>query len=213
MRPSTSALWLLLICSLALATCKTARSRPSLTANNSSPQVKYAPSEETLRQNAIYVFKGKANEVWQSKTTAALSPQSRITGKIALVWRSSDRSTDMRLFEDKESKIDKSRIEYYGFKEQEIAIKVEEIDTLIKVDCEKGDEVGEYRFISRTIPAYAMKCKVEVIDYKNRTIFAEREIINRKMDKTVKGNPYWSYYPLDPPFDEIRKYLKTLKSK
>jgi len=211
MRPSNVALWLLLISSLALTTCKTVRSRPSYSANNNSSPVKYAPSTETLRQNSIDSFKGKADELWEFHAPRELNPKARIKGKIAFLWRTSN-GIDMHLFDDKNSKVDKKTLDYYGFKEDEIAIKVDEIDTLIKVWCLKGDQIGEYQS-GRAIPAYAKECDVDVIDYRNRTTFAEREIINRKMERTVEISINASEYILEPPFDQIRKYLKSLKSK
>jgi GYF domain 2 len=84
---------------------------------------------------------------------------------------------------------------------------LDELDTLIQIDCQRGSIIGK----KKKTTFYSNKCTVNLIDYKNSVIFAQKVIENKKLDGSSEGDDYEpNSEVLDFPEDEIKSFLKTM---
>ena len=92
-----------------------------------------------------------------------------------------------------------------------MALKPDEIETLIHLNCHQGKAIG--RFVSKssgkTVPAFGMTCKVSIIDYKSLTTIAQKTFEDNVMEEETSSiDEEDKKYVNNPPLDKIQKYLE-----
>jgi hypothetical protein len=100
---------------------------------------------------------------------------------------------------------------------------MEEIGSIVKVDCGKGASIGQYVLKDKgtKIPAFSSFCKVSIIDNTIPAVIAQKTFTNSTMvdnyitDVDKKGNLY-NYnkeYVASFPTSEIADFLGKLPKK
>lgn len=103
------------------------------------------------------------------------------------------------------------------------AFLMDEVGSIVRIECGKGPKVGEYtvKESNLTIPAYSSVCKVAIIDNTIPAVIAQKSYTNStltdfnviKTDK--KGQIYErdKEYLVPPPDSEIKEFLEKLPKK
>jgi hypothetical protein len=142
---------------------------------------------------------GKAEELMNLPTTEKLDSNQRITGKVAVVETYPNLPVSLEGFKP-DGTID--QLSMFFFAPQRKAQTLDEIDTLVKVDCHKG------KTIAGTSPvSYASECDVSVIDYKAKTVFAKKSFENSSIPE---GGATSNVAP--SPSEEIKQYLRQFST-
>jgi hypothetical protein len=144
---------------------------------------------------------GKAEELKNTQATEKLDPTARIGGKVAVVESSFNRPATLEGFHA-DGAID--QLSAFFFSPRRKAQSVEEIDTLVKIDCQKGNPIG---VSSPTM--YASVCDVSLIDFKNKTVFARKRFEN---NSTFNGVSVVDESVARPPSEEIKAYLREFST-
>ena len=98
----------------------------------------------------------------------------------------------------------------YGVSENQIAVNLAELDTLVQITCGKGRVIGKYGPRMAYVPAYSNICNVSIIDYRASKTFAQKSFVNQKKPKTINVLDTENEYILDAPMEEVEKYLSNL---
>lgn len=133
-----------------------------------------------------------------------LNPNAAIKGKFAVAYKDAGGRASLKGIDGLGKEIYKYDYEKWGVGPERIAEKPEEIETLIKVSCQKGAKLGA---VKRT-GVFANKCEVSVIDYKAGSVIAKQSFENKKMDTDVDTDTYPSQYIVLYPYSEIDEYIK-----
>jgi hypothetical protein len=146
-------------------------------------------------------MKEKADDFAKFSPTLKLDSKAKLKGKIAVV-ESDKNGASMYGFNYDFTKIE----EYmsYGLKPEMIAKTPEEVDSLVQISCKKGRMLGRYE---GNIVGYGNDCKVSLIDYRNKTIFAQKSIANNKAEKSVSSVYDGGDYIMPMPTSEISDYI------
>lgn len=140
-------------------------------------------------------------ELVRLPTTVSLKPDAALKGKIKIVQKYEKGAPEATL----NSLIKGS--EHYGFPYEKIAQKPEELETLVKVTCVKGSQIGK----TGKVPLFSSRCEVSLIDYKTLSVIAQKTFENKILDEhTSNISDTFSAWIVDPPKQEIENYLKGL---
>lgn len=140
---------------------------------------------------------GKAEELMNTQATEKLDPAARIGGKVAVVESHFNRPALLEGFHA-DGAID--QLSAFFFSPRRKAQSVEEIETLVKINCQKGNAIGA------SLPTmYASQCDVSLIDFKNKTVFAKKKFEN---NSTFNGVSVLDESVARPPSEEIKAYLR-----
>jgi GYF domain 2 len=151
-------------------------------------------------------MKDKAEELAKLSPAIKLDSTAKIKGKVALVEKGQF-DAEMDFFNVYYKEISETNVTSYGLTTEMLAYKPEEIDTLIQTICTKGKVIGHYE---AGITGYANNCKVSLIDYKSKTIFAQKTFTNSKPDKSISSVYDKSKeFIVITPFTEIQDYVKS----
>ena len=157
---------------------------------NSLPVNEIAPNMTSLDEN----------ELIRLPTTVSLNSDAAIKGKIAFA----------RKFEKGDAGQSPVEIDGYAINDfpfDKRAVKPEEIETLVKITCGKGDKIGQ----KGEAVQYSNRCEVSLIDYKTLTVFAQKTIENKNLDNTPAAKDSKAkIWITDLPEAEIANYLKNL---
>jgi hypothetical protein len=142
----------------------------------------------------------KYKELWDKQAELAkltpplkLDPKAMIKGKVLVVGN----------LNTKHGHVDD------GISSLRKAESLEELETLIQVDCSKGRFLSNYE---KGVKGYASVCKVSLIDYRTPAVIAqktftntEREEVIRELD--VRDNEYVAPHPVG----DIRSYIDSFQ--
>ena len=98
----------------------------------------------------------------------------------------------------------------YGISDNQIAVNLAELDTLVQIICGKGRSIGKYGPRMAYIQAYSNICNVSIIDYRASKTFAQKSFVNQKKPKTINVLDGENEFILDAPMEEVEKYLSGL---
>lgn len=166
------------------------------------------------RATQIYEFKKKAKDLMTLGMSTKLDPKAKIKGKVAIA--SSDYKADytMEGFGYGNEEYSESTLKSYGLEKEDLAITADEIDTLIQIDCTKGNKIGVYKITDgRTLDAYANECEVEVGDYTSKTVFSKKSFVSKNLSKEIKVSAEDYQIVASEPGYEIGQYVKTLQNR
>ena len=157
---------------------------------NSLPVDKVAPEMTSLDEK----------ELIKLPTTVSLTADAALKGKIKLA----------RQYE--EADISQSPVKIDGylssiFPSAKLATKPEELETLVKIVCGRGDKIGQ----TGKTAQYANRCVVSLIDYKSLTVVAQKTIENKSLDTNPSAESAGvRIWVTKFPSEEIESYLKSL---
>jgi hypothetical protein len=144
---------------------------------------------------------GKAEELMKTQAAEKLDQAARIGGKVAVVESHFNRPASLEGFHA-DGAVD--HLSAFFFSPRRKAQSVEEIDTLVKIDCQKGDGMG-----GSSPTMYASQCDVSLIDFKNKTVFARKKFENKS---TFNGVSVLDESVTRPPSEEIKAYLREFST-
>ena len=144
---------------------------------------------------------GKAEELMNTQAAEKLDPAARISGKVAVVEIYPNMPVSLEGF-NADGTID--GLSAFFFSPRRKAQSVEEIETLVKVNCRKGGA------ISGSSPTmYASECDVSLIDFKTKTLFAKKRFENNStLNGVSPSNPNLAR----TPSEEIKAYLREFST-
>lgn len=185
----------------------------SVPVSNSNDNSYQIPSES---ERIYQVMEDKANELGRIATTVKLDPNAKIKGKVAVVAKKYEFSSDYEIEGFNAFKTDfgsKYELERFNLSKERMAVKPDEIETLVNITCNQGKAIG--RYVSPTggksVPAYSMICKVAIIDYPAKTVIAQKTLENRTLEKTVSVADDDTKYVNLAPWEEITDYLRSFQ--
>lgn len=138
-------------------------------------------------------------ELIRLPTTVSLSSDASLKGKIKLV-----RQYEEADISQNPVKIDGSLSSVFPF--AKLAVKPEELETLVKVVCARGSKIGQFGKTTQ----YSNRCEVSLIDYKTLTVVAQKIIENTTVDDNPSAKNVTKIWVTKMPEKEIENYLKSL---
>ena len=186
--------------------CKLSNRNSSKSSNVNGPTP--TATERPLTE-VILDFDSKKDELGKFTAPVELDPAARVKGKVAIVEGEEGRYTlegfDYYVFDEDELK-------EYGLSKENLALKVEEIDTLVQTNCEKGSRINSYRTEDgKTIPAYALECETLVFDYKAPSIIARKKFRSVEFVESLKVTSATTDITAIMPTEQVQKYVKSLR--
>lgn len=146
----------------------------------------------------------KVRELEKQPLPAKLDPKAVIKGKVFFVESSEARSR----YADYDR----------GISDYRKARSVEELGSVIRVNCSKGKFLGEYakRYSASsldTIPvkAYGVNCQVSLIDYPARVVVAQKNFSNNEGGEVLTERSVGGEHVNPPPVGEIASYVDGLR--
>lgn len=146
----------------------------------------------------------KVRELEKQSPPVKLDPKAAIKGKVFFL-----ESTEAR-----------SRYADYdrGISDDRKARSLEELGTVIRVNCSRGKFLGEYgkRYSTSsldTIPvkAYGVNCQVSLIDYPARAVVAQKNFSNNEGGEVLTERSVGGEHVNPPPVGEINSYVDSFR--
>lgn len=139
-------------------------------------------------------------ELVRLPTTVGLKPDAALKGKIKFA----------RKYEEGDISQAPSKIDGYldnSFPLSKATSTPAELETLIKIVCGKGDQIGQ----SGKTTQYGNRCEISVIDYKTLTVIAQKIVENKTLDDNPSAKDAGvKIWVTKLPKEEIENYLKSL---
>jgi hypothetical protein len=188
--------------------CKLSNRKTSNSSNVNSPTP--TATEAPLSQ-IILEFDSKKDELGKFTAPIQLDPEASVKGKVAIVEGEEGRYTlegfDYYVFDEDELK-------EYGLAKDDLALKVEDIDTLVQTNCDKGNRINSYKTPDgKSIPAYALDCETLVFDYKAPAVIARKKFRSEEFVESLKVSSATTDITAIMPTEQVQKYVKSLRSR
>ena len=182
--------------------------------NRSSTNSDSAPSPTptaTPLSMVILDFDSKKEELGEFTAPTQLDTEASVKGKVAIV-EGEEGSYTLEGFDYYD--YDEEELEAYGLSKDDLALKVEEIDTLVQTNCSKGRRINSYTTSDgKTIPAYALECETLVFDYKAPAVIARKKFRSEDFVDSLKVSKATEDITAIRPTEQIQKYIKGLRSR
>ena len=176
---------------------------------NTSESPKPANNKPLVKANTENLI-AKAKEIAETSFPLKLNPKAKMKGKILMIERSQFHSVGIKGFDYKGDDFYQLDLDAFGLKKEDLAIKPEEIETAILKACDKGKQIGQYAMSDgKKIPAFALDCKVSIIDYRNSTIVAEKKIPSKGMYDDILTSNTTKEWVAGEPSEAINAYIKN----
>lgn len=150
-------------------------------------------------------FMDTAPELARVALPVNLNDNPTIKGKVAVVRNDSVGRFELKGFDYKGEDYTTYN-ETFGIPKEKLAVKTDEIDTLIRVICAKGTQIGSVKGVT----VYANKCEVSLVDFKASTVIAQKIFENKQWDRDIDTELYKHGYVALSPDQEIEEYIKQL---
>lgn len=206
---SSSRFPVMLLLMLAVAFgCKLSNRNTSKSSNVNSPT---PTATEVPLSQTISEFESQKDELGKFTAPIQLDPEASVKGKVAIVEGEEGRYTlegfDYYVYDEDELK-------EYGLAEEDLALKVAEIDTLVQTNCDKGRRISSYRTPEgKGIPAYALECETLVFDYKAPAVIARKKFRSEEFVESLKVTASTTDITAIMPTEQVKKYVKSLRSR
>jgi hypothetical protein len=149
-------------------------------------------------------LQGKVKELIALKPPVKLEKNPAFKGKVVVVeQRDKDNEYSLRMLPGDE-------LPRYGLSSERLAANLAEIDTLVQILCGKGKEIGKFGPRMAYVPAYSNTCNVSVIDYRESKTIAQKVFVNAKKPAKIYVRDDQNEYILDPPTEDVEKFLSAL---
>lgn len=145
--------------------------------SNSFRKLDNKPQTHNLSWTKFDAMRMKAEELAQLSPPLKLEENPRIKGKVAVIIKDRDIAAEIKGFDQYFDGYSLSNYETYGLAKRRLATRLEEIETLIQILCDKGDEITTFE---NGVKGYENFCKVSLIDYKNNLIIAQDTFRNNR---------------------------------
>ena len=150
-------------------------------------------------------FRNLASEMARVAVPEKIDANASIKGKFAYVLRDADGRAELKGFDGMGKNFQKYDYEKWGVGSERLAENIAEVETLVRVVCQKGERLGAVR---RTT-VFAQKCEVSIIDYQASNVVAKKSFENKKMETDVDTKIYPSRYVVLYPYTEMDEYVKS----
>jgi hypothetical protein len=152
----------------------------------------------------------KAKEIAEVSFPLKLDPKAKAKGKILVIARSEFKSVGVKGFDYNGDDYYQFDLDTFGLKKETLAVKPEEIETVILKACDKGKQIGQYAISGgKKIPAFALDCKVSIIDYRIPAVVAEKKFPSRGMYDDILTSNSAKEWVAGEPGAEINEYIKN----
>ena len=156
-------------------------------------------------------FDSKKEELGKFTAPDRLDPAARVKGKVAIV-EGEEGSYTLEGFDYTD--YDEEELQAYGLTKDDLALRVEEIDTLVQTNCSKGRRISSYKTEDGTsIPAYALECETLVFDYKAPAVIARKKFHSEEFVDSLKVTSATTDVTAIRPTEQVQKYIKGLRSR
>ena len=159
----------------------------------------------------ILDFDSKKEELGKFTASTQLDTGAGVKGKVAIV-EGEEGSYTLEGFDYYD--YDEDELEAYGLTKDDLALRVEEIDTLVQTNCSKGRRINSYTTSDgKTIPAYALECETLVFDYKAPAVIARKKFRSEDFVDSLKVSKSTEDITAIRPTEQVQKYIKGLRSR
>ena len=197
---------LILLLLLVLGCNNLTGSRPDTPANSNSPATSTGRSDT----DKIKDLKAKAQEFGDLDAPVKLDPKAKIKGKVAFVIVSADGRAELEGFDG--DALYENGIVDYRFTKKDVAASVDEIEDLIQIKCSKGKQIGTYDTTDGVeLPAYELKCDVNVIDYNTKEVVAQKSFTSKRLDGDIEIVKSMTEKTAYMPRRDIADFLDTVR--
>jgi hypothetical protein len=177
---------------------------PPNTPESSKPENK-KPLVKSNTENLI----AKAKEIAETSFPMKLDSKAKLKGRILMIARSEFKSVAVKGFDFNGDDYYQFDLDTFGLKKETLAVKPEEIETVILKACDKGKQIGQYAMSGgKKIPAFALDCKVSIIDYRISAVVAEKKFPSKGMYDDIMTTNSTREWIAGEPEAEINKYIK-----
>ena len=198
---------LLLLLAVVLG-CKFAGTRNSNSKETGGNRPSPTPTSRPLSM-IILDFDSQKEELGKFTAPARLDPAAEVKGKVAIVEGDEGIYT-LEGFDY--VNYDEEELREYGLTKEELALSVEEIDTLVQTNCVKGRRLSSYSTSDgKTVPAYALECETLVFDYKAPAIIARKKFRSEEFADRLELSSSPTDITALMPTEQVKRYVKGLR--
>ena len=207
-RKNSSQLPILLLLPLVIAFgCKFSNTKStnskSTGANSPSPTATASPLAMVILD-----FDSKREELGEFTASDRLDPDASVKGKVAIV-EGEEGSYTLEGFDY--YNYDEEELQAYGLTKDDLALRLEEIDTLVQTNCSKGRKISSYTTSDgKSIPGYALDCETLVFDYKAPAVIARKKFRSEDFVDSLKVSPGTTDVTAIRPTEQVQRYIKDL---
>ena len=159
----------------------------------------------------ILDFDSKREELGEFTAPNQLDSGAGVKGKVAIV-EGEEGSYTLEGFDYTD--YDEDELEAYGLTKDDLALKVEEIDTLVQTNCSKGRRISSYTTSDgKSIPAYALECETLIFDYKAPAVIARKKFHSEDFVDSLKVSKGTEDITAIRPTEQVQRYIKGLRSR
>ena len=208
---NSSRLPILVLLALVIAFgCKFSNTRRTNSNSADSNSASPAPTATPLSM-VILDFDSKREELGEFTASDRLDADASVKGKVAIV-EGEEGSYTLEGFDYYD--YDEEELEAYGLTKDDLALKVEEIDTLVQTNCSKGRRISSYATSDgKSIPAYALECETLVFDYKAPAVIARKKFRSEDFVDSLKVSPTTTDVTAIRPTEQVQRYIKGLRNR
>jgi hypothetical protein len=165
----------------------------------------------TPLSTVVLDFDSKKEELGEFTAPDRLDPEARVRGKVAIV-EGEEGSYTLEGFDYYD--YDEEELRAYGLTKEDLALRVEEIDTLVQTNCVKGRRISSYQTPDgKSIPAYALECETLVFDYKAPAVIARKKFHGEEFVDSLKVSSATTDVTAIRPTEQVQRYIKGLRSR
>ncbi len=169
------------------------------------PTTLVALNNDDGRYGKYHSFKNIASELARIDLPVKLNEKAVISGKIAIVQLNYNGEAELIGFDPYGKEFYQYELDRFGFAKNKMAENEDEIDTLIRINCRKGEIL---KMIEQTA-IYSNKCEVSLVDYKQSIVIAQKTFEGKLIFGEVKTEIYPIQYVVNSPNREIENYVKS----
>jgi hypothetical protein len=200
----------LIIITASFSGCMVVNSFRHKLAPPSTPESPKLANNKPLAKANTENLKAKAKEIAEVSFPLKLNPKAKLKGKILMIARSEFKSVGIKGFDYNGDDYYQLDLDAFGLKKEDLALKPDEIETVILKTCDKGKQIGQYEMSDgKRISAFALDCKVSIIDYRNSTIVAEKKFPSKGMYDDILTSNTTKEWVAGEPSEAINAYIKN----
>lgn len=152
-----------------------------------------------------------ADELMKLDPPVKLAKEPFIKGKVLIAKQifsnklTSENLTGVNVFE--------KDVEKYGLTKDSVAGSYNQAETIIQIACSKGERIGDYTTKDaeqKKFPAYALNCKISVIDKTIPAIIARKNLVGTTLYEQETFSSSEKEIIAVPPYDEMQNFIKGL---